>query len=155
MIGLRSYACTGTTEAVEGVLGLKVGIFSGFRTTLFVILILLGGGTLCFFTLRQRPDRGFSTVLICSHLMDGLLSYRLETGDFPSEEKGLERVIARFGGDRKWLNDSWGQAIIYTLENDTISLRSSGRDGELGTKDDLVVTRSWGQNETPATPSIS
>ncbi len=78
-----------------------------------------------------------------SALSKALDIYRLDTGHYPSQEAGLQALVASPGNERKWNGpymekdippDPWGQPYIYRIPGNQkeYDLVSPGRDGRLG-----------------------
>ena len=81
--------------------------------------------------------------------------YRLELGDYPSEDTGLEALVERPPGAERWngpyikkaesLKDPWGKPYLYRYpgehgDYDLYSLGKDGREGGEGENQDLT---SW------------
>ena len=75
-------------------------------------------------------------------LEDSILAYRMDMGDYPAPEEGLQALIKNPGKD-KWKGpylagkipkDPWGNDYIYTCpgENGDFDIRSYGADGKPG-----------------------
>ncbi len=81
--------------------------------------------------------------------------YRLELGDYPSEDAGLEALVERPPGAERWngpyvkkaqsLKDPWGNPYIYRYpgEHGTYDLYSLGKDGQEGGEGENQDLTSW------------
>jgi general secretion pathway protein G len=81
--------------------------------------------------------------------------YRLELGDYPSEDAGLEALVERPPGAERWngpyikkggsLKDPWGRPYIYRQpgEHGDYDLSSLGKDGQEGGEGENQDLTSW------------
>jgi len=81
--------------------------------------------------------------------------YRLELGDYPSEDSGLEALVERPPGVERWngpyikkagsLKDPWGKPYIYRYpgEHGDYDLYSLGKDGQEGGEGENKDLTSW------------
>lgn len=76
-------------------------------------------------------------------LAKALDTYRLDTGDYPSTDLGLNALVVKPGDQTKWQgpylqkavpHDPWGRAYIYRAPGSNIDfdLLSYGKDGQAG-----------------------
>lgn len=81
--------------------------------------------------------------------------YRLELGDYPSEDSGLEALVERPPGVERWngpyikkadsLKDPWGKPYIYRYpgEHGDYDLYSLGKDGQESGEGENQDLTSW------------
>jgi general secretion pathway protein G len=83
-----------------------------------------------------------------SMLATSLEQYRIDQGEFPSEQQGLMALyyapfdLAKWNGpylSKPVLVDVWGNSLQYEIGGNSFSLRSLGPDGLLRTADDILV----------------
>lgn len=84
-----------------------------------------------------------------------LETYRLDTGEYPSQEQGLRALIKRSGDNLNWHgpylrkrvipDDPWGEPYIYKYpgENDDYNLLSYGKDKREGGEGEEADIVSW------------
>ena len=76
-------------------------------------------------------------------LAEALDNYRLDTGSYPSTDRGLNALMVKPGDEARWQGpylqkavpmDPWGRAYIYRIPgtNGDFDLLSLGKDGQLG-----------------------
>lgn len=87
-------------------------------------------------------------------LVKALDIYRLENGDYPTTEQGLQALVSSPGGVTNWggpylrkgiPQDPWGRDYIYRSpgEHGEFDLLSLGRDGRPGGEGDNAEITSW------------
>jgi len=87
-------------------------------------------------------------------LEKALDQYRLDVGQYPSSEQGINALNAAPGGESKWAgpylqkavpNDPWGRPYIYKSpgEHGDFDLSSLGKDGQPGGTDDNIDIVNW------------
>ena len=86
-------------------------------------------------------------------LMTAMDSYRLDIGDYPSSQEGIEALVENNGSDkwdgpylRKGLpDDPWGNPYIYQNpgEHGEIDISSYGKDGQSGGEGENADVGSW------------
>lgn len=84
-----------------------------------------------------------------------LETYRLDTGEYPSQEQGLRALIKRPNDSLNWHgaylrkkvipDDPWGESYIYKYpgENDDYDLLSYGKDKRKGGEEEDADIASW------------
>ena len=84
-------------------------------------------------------------------IMTKLEAFRLEAGRYPTQQQGIDALVERptiAPEPRRWRRqfralplDPWGHAFVYknpgTKDPKTFEVLSKGKDGKLGTADDL------------------
>ncbi len=84
---------------------------------------------------------------------DALTMYRLHVGEYPGGEAGLHPLLATATPSADWKgpylrrvpDDPWDTPLMYERGEEGITLRSAGPDGQAGTGDDIVETRTWAE----------
>jgi general secretion pathway protein G len=68
-------------------------------------------------------------------------TYRLDVGNFPTTEEGLNALVVKPPGAEKWNgpyldkavpNDPWGRPYLYRATDDDFEIMSYGKDGQPG-----------------------
>ena len=68
-------------------------------------------------------------------------TYRLDVGNFPTTEEGLNALVVKPPGAEKWNgpyldkavpNDPWGRPYLYRATEDDFEIVSYGKDGQPG-----------------------
>lgn len=106
-----------------------------------------------FFSQIGKSERETTRAQIDA-FVKALEAYRLDTGRYPSPEKGLDALVTRPADDARWRGpylqkavplDPWGNPYQYTFpgRHGEFDVLSFGRDGRIGgTGDDADIT-SW------------
>ncbi len=70
-------------------------------------------------------------------IVRALNKYKKEKEHYPED---LQTLISRNPIRSRWISDAWGQTYHYEITNDkeNFKLISKGKDGTLGTEDDLI-----------------
>lgn len=123
-----------------------------------VIFIIVGVATLAGWFIFQGvaksreidPKQIASTRQGISTILGALESYREHTKEYPTTEQGLDALVTRPKEEpvpENWkeflrgkILDAWGNDFVYRPPEDLTGvpeLISPGRDGELGTEDDI------------------
>lgn len=87
-------------------------------------------------------------------LTSALNTYRLDVGQFPSDEQGLAALTARPNGVTRWDGpylqkgvppDPWGRPYLYKSpgQHGEFDLYSLGKDGQAGGSGDAADVTSW------------
>lgn len=87
-------------------------------------------------------------------LTSALNTYRLDVGQFPTDEQGLAALLARPAGVGRWDGpylqkgvpaDPWGRPYLYKSpgEHGDFDLYSLGKDGQAGGTGDAADLTSW------------
>ena len=87
-------------------------------------------------------------------LRNALDTYRLDTGQYPTTEQGLNALMVRPQGNTKWTGpylqkavppDPWGKPYQYKSPGDhgDFDLFSFGRDGQAGGSGEAADVTSW------------
>lgn len=87
-------------------------------------------------------------------LRNALDTYRLDTGQYPTTEQGLNALMVRPQGNAKWSGpylqkavppDPWGRPYQYKSpgEHGDFDLFSFGRDGQAGGSGEAADVTSW------------
>lgn len=95
-----------------------------------------------YFAQLGKSEQGAAKAQI-EALGKALDSYRLDTGYYPTAEKGLAALVTKPNGEPKWQGpylqkavpmDPWGRAYLYrTISNGgDFELLSYGKDGQAG-----------------------
>ena len=138
--------------------------FTLIEVLLVIVIILMLAGALVVFVLPQQEGAEKNTTrLLLQQVESALDTYRLNLGRYPTDEQGLEALMAKptFENERlgeKWmgpylkpgtsLEDAWGNKLRYevadtSLEEETgaaaprYKLYSVGPDGQPDTSDDI------------------
>ena len=89
-----------------------------------------------------------------SALSSALNTYRLDVGQYPTDEQGLAALMARPAGAAKWDGpylqksvpaDPWGRPYLYKSPgvHGEFDLYSHGKDGQAGGTGDAADVTSW------------
>jgi general secretion pathway protein G len=125
-----------------------------------VVIIILGIlAGLIVPRLMEEPEKArvVKAKVQIESLAMALKKYRLENGDYPSTEQGLQALVERptvgkiperypkKGYIPRVPEDPWGNAYVYICpgEHDDFDLISYGADGEEGGEDQNADVRSW------------
>lgn len=124
---------------------------------LLVVLVVLGllAGIVAP---RYFNQLGKSEAKVARAQIEGLVKaldiYRLETGNYPTTEQGLEALVIAPSDEPKWDGpylqksvplDPWGRQYIYRApgENGEYDLLSMGKDGQPGGTGENAEINSW------------
>ena len=110
-------------------------IFGAISWSIFLLILLL----VLFRVWNNWSAIGIPSAQVdeMNSIVKSLNTYRENHGSYPESIKSvIQNVPIRKG----WLSDYWGNEYAYVLLNngDKFELRSSGRDKQMGTKDDLI-----------------
>lgn len=132
----------------------------GFTLLELLVVIVVIGLLAGLVAPRYFDTVGKSKSKIALAQMDSLEKaldqYRLDIGNFPSQEQGLEALMVAPAGVSKWQGpylkkpvppDPWGNAYIYSVsengkEIDITSLGSDGKPGGDGDAKDVSLSKS-------------
>ncbi len=136
----------------------KEAVRKGFTMVeLMAVLIILGLLATLVGTrvLKQIEKAKFATTKAnLRTLHTAVMQFKMDTGDFPTEEEGLE-ILVESMGDIEYYDpegyleetaipkDGWKNEFIYEAFPESgkqFAIRSCGPDGEEGTEDDLLST---------------
>jgi len=136
----------------------KEGVRKGFTMVeLMAVLIILGLLATLVGTrvLKQIEKAKFATTKAnLRTLHTAVMQFKMDTGDFPTEEEGLEILVESMGDIEGYdpegyleqteiPKDGWKNEFIYEAFPESgkqFAIRSCGPDGEEGTEDDLLST---------------
>jgi general secretion pathway protein G len=120
---------------------------------LIILLICIGAFFVGDFIL-EWPSHGPSAGVVSavtqsdfSSLQEALSAFNADTGRFPSTSGGFQALLTAPPGIANWHGpyilhspkDPWGNAYAYHFSVQTgIEIRCAGRDGKIGTSDDIV-----------------
>lgn len=140
--------------------------FTLIEVLLVIVIILMLAGALVAFVLPQQEGAAKNTTrLLLNQVHNALETYRLNVGQYPTEDQGgLRALTARptYEDERlaeRWqgpylkpgtrLEDSWGHPLRYELVDQSLAdesatglpykLFSVGPDGQPETDDDLLL----------------
>ena len=107
---------------------------------------------------RYFNQLGKSEAKVARAQIEGLVKaldiYRLETGNYPTTEQGLEALVIAPSDEPKWDGpylqksvplDPWGRQYVYRApgENGEYDLLSMGKDGQPGGTGENAEINSW------------
>ncbi len=136
----------------------KEAVRKGFTMVeLMAVLIILGLLATLVGTrvLKQIEKAKFATTKAnLRTLHTAVMQFKMDTGDFPTEEEGLEILVESMGDIEGYdpegyleqteiPKDGWKNEFIYEAFPESgkqFAIRSCGPDGEEGTEDDLLST---------------
>jgi len=136
----------------------KEAVRKGFTMVeLMAVLIILGLLATLVGTrvLKQIEKAKFATTKAnLRTLHTAVMQFKMDTGDFPTEEEGLEILVESMGDIEGYdpegyleqteiPKDGWKNEFIYEPfpeDGGSFAIRSCGPDGEEGTEDDLLST---------------
>ena len=122
-----------------------------------VVLVILGLLT-AYVAPKYFAQVGKSEVKAARAQIDSLEKaldqYRIDVGHYPSNEQGLQALVAKPGDEPRWdgpylrkalPNDPWGKPYQYRFpgEKSEIDLFSFGRDGQPGGTDQSADIGNW------------
>src|SRR5262245_13172056 len=125
---------------------LDVGRRSAGFTLLELLVVMVIIGLLAGFVAPQyfgqvsKSERKVARAQI-AELEKALDHFRLDTGRYPNEEKGLAALVSRPVDEPKWDGpylrkavplDPWCRAYVYRVKGSEVELISYGRDGQPG-----------------------
>lgn len=114
-----------------------------------IILAILAAVVIPRVINRTEDARQAAARTDISTLDNQLEAYKLDTGEYPSADQGLQALISNVGNNPKWNgpylknglpNDPWGHPYIYRVPSEhglDYDLFSAGPDGQPGTADDI------------------
>ena len=79
-------------------------------------------------------------------------TYRLDVGNFPTTEEGLNALVVKPPGAEKWNgpyldktvpNDPWGRPYLYRATDDDFEVMSYGKDGQPGGTGENADLGNW------------
>ena len=130
----------------------------GFTLLELLVVMVIIGLLASYVAPRFFDQIGKSEVKATRAQLDALdkalATYRLDTGHFPSSEKGLKALVERPADEPKWSGpylakalppDPWGRAYVYRLpgeqgrDYDLLSLGKDGQRGGTGENADISV----------------
>lgn len=116
-------------------------LFSRFRRKiLWAAVSFLLGGTIAGMSYHWAPRSAWElTVEKITKLRSFVEEYREAKGLLPgSTEDLLDHLTQQGASTCRLAVDGWGRPIVLTRRGGALQLRSRGRDGKLGTWDDIV-----------------
>ena len=131
---------------------------SGFTLLELLVVMVIIGLLAAYVAPRYFSQVGKSEVRAAqaqvSALSSALNTYRLDVGQYPTDEQGLAALMARPAGAAKWDGpylqksvpaDPWGRAYLYKSPgvHGEFDLYSHGKDGQAGGTGDAADVTSW------------
>jgi general secretion pathway protein G len=128
----------------------------GFTLLELLVVVVIIGLLAGFVAPRYFGQVGKSEVNVAKAQIDALEKaldqYRLDTGQYPAAELGLDALIKRPANEPKWNgpylrrdipSDPWGKPYVYRIPGergdfDLLSLGKDGRPGGTGENADIV-----------------
>lgn len=121
-----------------------------------VILVLLAGGVSVVVVNRVEQGRRARAQTDIAALESALDAYHVDTGDYPSEEEGLQALVSPPAGVSNWngpyirrpnFNDPWGNPYQYRYPGEyaEFDLFSYGKDGREGGEGNDADITNWGE----------
>jgi general secretion pathway protein G len=112
-----------------------------------VILAILAAVVIQRVTHRVDDARQSKAITDVKSLSDALEMYKLDIGNYPSNDQGLNALVVNTDNNPKWAkpyiaglpNDPWTHPYIYKFPGDhgEVDVFSAGPDGQPGTADDI------------------
>ena len=127
--------------------GVAIGSELGFTLLELLVVVVIIGLLAGFVAPRYFSQVGKSEVNVAKAQIDALEKaldqYRLDTGNYPSNELGLKALVERPASEPRWAgpylrkgvpNDPWGKPYVYRMpgEKGDYDLMSFGKDGQPG-----------------------
>lgn len=131
---------------------------SGFTLLELLVVMVIIGLLAAYVAPRYFSQVGKSEVRAAqaqiSALTSALNTYRLDVGQYPTDEQGLAALTARPAGAAKWDGpylqksvpaDPWGRPYLYKSPgvHGEFDLYSHGKDGQAGGTGDAADVTSW------------
>ena len=131
---------------------------SGFTLLELLVVMVIIGLLAAYVAPRYFSQVGKSEVRAAqaqiSALTSALNTYRLDVGQYPTDEQGLDALTARPAGAAKWDGpylqksvpaDPWGRPYLYKSPgvHGEFDLYSHGKDGQAGGTGDAADVTSW------------
>lgn len=131
---------------------------SGFTLLELLVVMVIIGLLAAYVAPRYFSQVGKSEVRAAqaqvSALSSALNTYRLDVGQYPTDEQGLAALMARPAGAAKWDGpylqksvpaDPWGRPYLYKSPgvHGEFDLYSHGKDGQAGGTGDAADVTSW------------
>lgn len=131
---------------------------SGFTLLELLVVMVIIGLLAAYVAPRYFSQVGKSEVRAAqaqiSALSSALNTYRLDVGQYPTDEQGLAALTARPAGAAKWDGpylqksvpaDPWGRPYLYKSPgvHGEFDLYSHGKDGQAGGTGDAADVTSW------------
>lgn len=131
---------------------------SGFTLLELLVVVVIIGLLAGLIAPRYFDTVGKSKSKVARAQMDALEKaldqYRLDVGEFPTSEQGLDALMVQPAGVAKWQGpylkrgvpmDPWGHAYVYKLVNmgkdiDLVSMGSDGQPGGDGEARDISLS---------------
>ena len=118
-----------------------LGIFSLFLISILIFAELTDN--------RQKRNKLLltDTKHTIESVCTALKLYKLDCSSYPPEKTGLSVLIKKSNSkcdSKQYLHestdfiDAWGNSLVYSTSDDSMSVISAGPDGKLGTKDDIT-----------------
>ena len=136
----------------------RYGPATGFTLLELLVVMVIIGLLAAYVAPRYFAQVGKSEVRTAQAqvvaLRNALDTYRLDTGQYPTTEQGLNALMVRPQGNAKWSGpylqkavppDPWGRPYQYKSpgEHGDFDLSSFGRDGQAGGSGDAADITSW------------
>lgn len=131
---------------------------SGFTLLELLVVMVIIGLLAAYVAPRYFSQVGKSEVRAAqaqvSALSSALNTYRLDVGQYPTDEQGLAALMVRPAGAAKWDGpylqksvpaDPWGRPYLYKSPgvHGEFDLYSHGKDGQAGGTGDAADVTSW------------
>ena len=96
-----------------------------------------GGNT---YTVEQLGQIA-STMAVMRSLSDGLEAYMAAKGSYPALDDlvGLRDLVPDYYPEDGSMRDAWGEAFRYRPQGDDYTVTSTGPDGAVGSRDDIIL----------------
>ncbi len=131
---------------------------AGFTLLELLVVMVIIGLLAAYVAPRYFSQVGKSEVRAAqaqiSALTSALNTYRLDVGQYPSDEQGLSALVSRPNGVAKWdgpylqkrvPSDPWGRPYLYRSPgtHGEFDLYSFGKDGRAGGSGDAADVTNW------------
>ena len=125
-------------------------------TVVIMILITLAGvATPIYMNYVKKAKVGTAKTQV-KLIDDALTQYKLDLGNYPGADAGLQALVENIDNDDKWAGpylkpavvpkDPWGNDYVYTIpgeDNREYDLSSYGSDGQPGGTGDAADINNW------------
>lgn len=142
----------GKTLAQAGMSLIEIIIVIALMGTLMTIIISKLTGA-------QDNAMEDSARLAMQQMDQTLQMYKVHNYKFPSTDEGLDALVTAPASAKRWrgpyiekkkLDDPWGQPYAYESDGQTFKIISAGKDGSVGTEDDLTYPAEDGGGQAQA-----
>lgn len=142
------YSCGDLHEAESWVFQARDG--AGVHTAEILIVVGILGGLMAFIITavmnHLETVKRKETVVRAQSISQAVVAYQMDWSKAPSADEGLTLLTQEKNGkgpyvSEKNLKDAWGNDFSYELTPQGAKITSAGKDGSVGTDDDIVVIR--------------